>query len=73
MLIKYVKIIPNLRDKTKYVLHKTNLELYIRLGLKLTKIHRGVKIAEEDFMKKYIDLNTELRKEQQILRKTFSN
>ncbi len=50
-----------MHDKTKYVLHKTNLELYIKLGLKLTKIHRGVKFAEEDFMKKYIDLNTELR------------
>ena len=58
---KVDKLIPNLRNKTKYVLHKTNLELYIRLGLKLTKIHRGVKFAEEDFMKKYIDLNTELR------------
>ncbi len=58
---KVDKLIPNLRDKTRYVLHKTNLELYIRLGLKLTKIHRGVKFAEEDFMKKYIDLNTELR------------
>ncbi len=58
---KIDKLIPNLHNKTKYVLHRTNLKLYIRLGLKLTKIHRGTKFEEKDFMKKYIDLNTELR------------
>ena len=35
--------------------------MYLRLGLRLTKIHQGITFAEEDFMKKYIDLNTELR------------
>ncbi len=43
------------------MLHYENLKLYLRLGLRLTKIHRGITFAEEDFMKKYIDLNTELR------------
>ena len=57
------KLIPNLRDKEKYVLHHKNLKLYTSLGLKVTKIHKGVKFQEEDFMKKYIDLNTNLRKE----------
>ena len=58
---KAKKLVPNLYDKKKYVLHYENLKLYLRLGLRLTKIHRGITFAEEDFMKKYIDLNTELR------------
>ena len=58
---KVKKLVPNLCDKKKYVLHFENLKLYLRLGLRLTKIHRGNTFAEEDFMKKYIDLNTELR------------
>ena len=58
---KVKKLVPNLCDKKKYVLHYENLKLYLRLGLRLTKIHRGITFAEEDFMKKYIDLNTELR------------
>ena len=31
------KLVPNLSDKAKYVLHYENLELYLRLGLKLRK------------------------------------
>ena len=34
------KLIPNLGNKTKYVLHYQNLQLYLHLGMKLTKIHR---------------------------------
>ncbi len=58
---KVKKLVPNLNDKTKYVLHYENLKLYLRLGLRLTKIHRGITFEEKDFMKKYIDLNTNMR------------
>ena len=37
------KLIPNLRKKTKYVLHYRNLQLYLSLGMKLTKIHKALK------------------------------
>ena len=59
---KVEKLIPRLENKNKYVIHHKSLKQYERLGLKITKIHRGIKFTERDFMKQYIDLNTELRK-----------
>ena len=58
---KVDKLIPNLQDKTKYVIHYKNLEQYLGLGMKLTKIHRGIKFRERAWLKDYIQLNTVLR------------
>ena len=57
------KLIPNLWKKEKYVVHCKNLKLYLELGLKLKKIHRGIKFREEPWLKSYIELNTRLRTE----------
>ena len=37
------KLIPSLRNKTKYVLHYRNLQLYLSLRMKLIKIYRVLK------------------------------
>ena len=53
------KLIPNLNTKTKYVLHYTNIQLYLSLEMKPTKIHKALQFKQSDWMKKYIDFNTE--------------
>ena len=55
------KLIPNLWDKEKYIVHHENLKLYQELGLKIKKIHRGIQFREEPWMRSYIELNTRLR------------
>ena len=55
------KLIPNLRNKTKYVIHYKNLIQCLKAGLKLKKIHRGIKFIESEWMKPYIDKNVNLR------------
>ena len=58
---KVKKLIPNLGNKKNYVIQYENLKQYLSLGLKLVKIHRGIKFEESQWLKKYITLNTNLR------------
>jgi len=57
------KLIKSLSNKEKYVLYYNyrNLKLYLDLGLKLTKVYRGVEIKQRTWLKSYIDFNTKMR------------
>ena len=57
------KLVPNLRNKDRYVLHYRNLQLYLSLGMRLTKVHRALKFNQSPWMEPYIRMNTDLRKQ----------
>ena len=66
------KLILDLLPKKSYKVYYKNLEYYLKLGLKVTKVHRILTFDEKPFLKEYTDLNTELRKNsKKRLRKRF--
>ena len=60
---KCKKLACNLFNKKKYVVHINTLKQALNHGLKLKNIHRVIEFNQETWLKPYIDMNTELRKE----------
>ena len=59
---KCKKLVCNLHNKKKYVLHIKSLKQALNHGLKLKKVHRVIEFNQEAWLKPYIETNTELRK-----------
>ena len=54
---------PNLQDKTDYVVDIRNLKFYLDHGLVLKKVSSVISFKQSTWLKPYIDFNTERRKE----------
>ena len=59
---KVEKLIAWFSDREKSVVHILALKQALNHGLKLRKVHRAIKFRQEAWLKPYIDLNTNLRK-----------
>ena len=55
------KLVPNLMNKSRYVVHYRNLQLYLSLGMKLVKVHMVLQFQQSPWMQPYIQKNTQLR------------
>ena len=58
---KVEKLVPNLYDKKKYVIHIRALDQALKRGLILEKVHRVIEFNQSAWLKPYIDFNTDLR------------
>ena len=59
---KCKKLVCNLYNKKKYVVHIRSLKQALNHGLILKKVHRVIQFNQGAWLKPYIDMNTELRK-----------
>ena len=60
---KCKKLVCNLYDKTNYVVHIRSLKQALNRGLILKKVDRVIQFNQEAWLKPYIDMNTDKRKE----------
>ena len=70
------KLIPNLNDKKNYKIHYKHLQICLengififksiafamQIGLKIIKIHKIIRFLHSEWLKPFIELNTEIRK-----------
>ena len=56
------KLVCNIKDTKKNIVHINVLKQALDHGLKLRKVHRIIEFEQEAWLKEYIDVNTELKK-----------
>ena len=61
---KCKKLVCNLYNKKKYVVHIRSLKQALNHGSILKKVHRVIQFNQEAWLKPYIDMSTELRKKE---------
>ena len=59
---KVEKLICDVEDKKKYVIHIRVLKQALNHGLRSKKVRRIIQFKQKVWLKVYIDMNTELRK-----------
>ena len=59
---KCKKLVCNLNNKNKYLVHIKSLKQALNHGLKLKRVHKIIEFNQRAWPKPYIDMNTELRK-----------
>ena len=57
------KLVPTLLSKKNYVVHYRVLKFYVKMGLKITSVSRGVLFSQSAYMSPYIEANTRRRAE----------
>ena len=55
------ELVSNLIIKNNYVIHYRNLQQCLELGIKLKKTHKILKFKQSDWVRPYIDSNTQKR------------
>ena len=58
--VRVKKLVSTLEGKFGYIAHEANLDLYLKLGMKLTEMHRVLSFKQSPCLKSYIDLNTDM-------------
>ena len=55
------KLLPNFFYKEKYVLHYQNLQLYLKLGMKLKEFHCALEFNQSQWFKPYVEFKRQRR------------
>ena len=59
---KCKKLVCDLHNKKKHIVHIKSLKQALNNGLKLKRVHRIIELSQKAWLKSFIDMNAELRK-----------